>query len=51
MKYTIAILFFISLGACNPKQTEQEEKEVSKVDSMVQNDEAKMDSMKKALGI
>lgn len=46
--YCLAVcLFAIS---CN-QNTPKEEKEINQVDSMVKQDDARMDSMKKALGL
>ena len=51
MKYLIALFCLFCLWACNTTPTAQEEKEVEQVDSLIRNDDQKMDSMKKALGL
>jgi hypothetical protein len=51
MKYLIALFCLSCLMACSSEPTAQEEKEVIQVDSLIINDDAKMDSMKKALGL
>lgn len=52
-KYAFVLLFGIFLMACqsNDTETQEEEKEMEQVDDMVDRDQQRIDSMKKANGI
>lgn len=48
--YALVLLFLLMFSACDNRSS-QEIKEDTQVDSILQNDQQKADSMKRALGI
>jgi hypothetical protein len=48
---SIALIAAFSLSACNRSSTPEEQKEETQVENMLENDEQRADSLKRALGL
>lgn len=48
---SITLIGAFALSACNRSSTPEEQKEETQVENMLENDEQRADSLKKALGL